>query len=465
MLHSDEAINPLRWLIYLLMGAPLLTWLFFTRQEGLRLLGLLAALIIIQDNFAGRRWVWAFSVAPSIILVYVALLSQVFQRRLPRLGVFAPLWIALLFFAAVGGISGSIGTGLLPNNIDRYQIVFVEGIFFFLFGLVAVRRDTDLLFFLRAQATWVGLAVALIHFFTIATGFRFRNALNDELGIYYGGALSNPNALAAYYVMLIPVALSMLVRQRLSPLTRFVTAASLIAMSGSLVLTGGRSGLLFTIIMCFIALVWSRMGFARGIAAVAAASLVAFLGFELMETLVPEIWQEIFGIAKEEGLQTSRFLLAQRYGLMMLEHPLGIGLSTPNFERLIVQYGIPRALNSHNIYIDMGLQAGIPGLITFLIMIGIVLWRIRRALTLAREPAQQEALLYLFLLLLGYLSNGYFQPIFSVYPKLNNLFWLLCGLSLAAADRVFAAQRAQIEDTGFGSRADPFPHPQHAQRV
>lgn len=465
MLHADEAINPIRWLMYLLLGAPLLTWLFFTRQEALRLLGLLLALIIVQDNLAGRRWVWAFSVAPSFILAYVALLSQIFQRRIPRLGVFGPLWIGLLFFAAIGGIAGSIGTGLLPNNIDRYQIVFLEGILFFLFGLVAVRKDTDLVFFLRTQATWVGLAVALIHFFTIATGFRFRNAISDEFGIYYGGVLGNPNALAAYYVMLIPVALSMLVRQRLSPFTRFVTAASLVAMFGSLVLTGGRSGLIFTILMCFVALVWSRMGLTRGILAVAAAGLFAFLGFELMESLVPDTWFEIFGIAKREGLETSRFMLAQRYGLMMLEHPFGIGLSTPNFERLLVHYGIEGVVNSHNIYLEMGLQAGILGLITFLAMIGIVMWRIRRALALAREPAQQEALLYLFLLLLGYLSNGYFQPIFSVYPKLNNLFWLLCGLGLAAADRVFAAQRAHFEAGELASPAVRFAQPQHAQRV
>lgn len=465
MLHADEAINPIRWLMYLLLGAPLLTWLFFTRQEALRLLGLLVALIIVQDNIAGRRWVWAFSVAPSFILAYVALLSQVFQRRMPRLGVFGPLWIALLFCAAIGGIAGSIGTGLLPNNIDRYQIVFLEGVLFFLFGLVAVRKDSDLVFFLRAQSTWVGLAVALIHFFTIATGFRFRNAISDELGIYYGGVLSNPNALAAYYVMVIPVALSMLVRQRLNPFTRFATSVSLVAMFGSLVLTGGRSGILFTIIMCFIALVWSRMGFLRGILAVAAAALFAFLGFELMESLVPDTWFEILGIARQEGLETSRFMLAQRYGLMMLEHPFGIGLSTPNFERLLVRYGIQGVVNSHNIYLEMGLQAGILGLLTFLVMIGIVMWRIRRALSLTRDPVQHEALLYLFLLLLGYLSNGYFQPIFSVYPKLNNLFWLLCGLSLAASDRVFAAQRAQVEDAGHASPAGAFAHPQHAQRV
>jgi integral membrane sensor domain MASE1 len=70
----------------------------------------------------------------------------------------------------------------------------------------------------------------------------------------------------------------------------------------------------------------------------------------------------------------------------------------------------------------MGLQTGILGLVTFLAMIWIVLTRNRRAFALTDDHDQREALLYLFLLLLGYLSNGYFQPIYSVYPKLNNLF-------------------------------------------
>lgn len=465
MLHVDTAIDPVRWLVYLLAGVPLLAWLFFTRQEALRLLALVVALIIVQDNIAGRRWVWAFSIAPSIILIYVALLSQVFQRRLPQLGVFIPLWISLLFFAAVGAISGSIGTGLLAANIDRYQIVFAEGILFFLFGLVAVRRDTDLLAFLRAQATWVGLAVALIHFFTIATGFRFRNALETEQSFYYGGVLGNPNALAAYYVMLIPVALSMLVRQRLSPWIRFVASLSLVAMIGSLVLTGGRSGLLFTVGMCFVALVQSRMGFARGILAIAAASVVAYLGFELMTSLVPDTWMQIFGIAKQEGLETDRFLLNKLYGQMMLEHPFGIGLSAPNFQRLMAKYEIVHAVNSHNLYLDMGLQTGILGLLTFLVMTGIVMARNRRAHALSGDPTQREALFYLFLMLLGYLSNGYFQPIFSVYPRLGNLFWLLCGLSLAASERVFAARRAGSEERHLALRPATFDGPPHAHHV
>lgn len=465
MLHADSAIDPLRWLVYLLAGVPLLTWLFLTKQESLRLLALLVALIIVQDNLAGRRWVWAFSIAPSIILVYVVLLSQIFQRRVPKVGIFGPLWIALLFFAAVGGIAGSVGTGLLANNIDRYQIVFAEGLLFFLFGLVAVHRDADLALFLRRQATWVGLAVALIHFFTIATGFRFRNAIEEELGFYYGGVLGNPNALAAYYVMLIPVALSMLVRERLAPLTRAVTAAALIAMFGSLVLTGGRSGLLFTIGMCLIALVWSRMGLGRGIAAVLIGGLFAYLGFELMETLAPAAWLEILGIAKQEGFESSRFLLAQRYGLMMLEHPLGIGLSTPNFERLMMEYNIPRAVSSHNLYIDMGLQTGLLGLATFGVMVWIVLARNQRAFNATQDHHQREALLYLFLLLVGYLSNGFFQPIFSIYPKLNNLFWLLCGLSLAASERVFAVQRAARLSREFENEHRSFDAPPHAQRA
>ncbi len=444
MPQSSDAIDPLRWLVYLLVGGPLLAWLFLTKQESLRLLAVLVTVIFVQDSLAGRRYVSAVSVAPSFVLVYVALFSQIIQRRVPRVGVFGPLWLGFLFLAAVGGVIGSLGTGLLLKNIDAYQVVYFEGFFFFLFGLVALRRDADLLLFLRQQAIFVGLAVALIHFATTATGFRFRNANPEAADVYYGGVFDNSNALAAYYVMLIPVALSMLVRGRLSSQWRFSTVVALIAMTGSLVLSGGRSGLIFTVGMCFIALTWSRIGLARGIAAVVAGGVLAFVGFEVMQAVVPDRWLEILGVAEEEGLQSNRFFLMQRYGLMMLQHPVGIGLSVPNFMTKIAEYDIPGVLSSHNIYIDMGLQTGILGLFAFVAMIGIVLVRNRRAVAVSDDPDRGEALLYLFLMLLGYLSNGIFQPIFAVYPKLNNIFWLLCGLSLAASDRAFAAHRATL---------------------
>ena len=444
MPQSSDAIDPLRWLVYLLVGGPLLAWLFVTRQESLRLLIVLITLIFVQDALAGRRYVSAFSVAPSFMLVYVALFSQIVQRRIPRVGIFGPLWLGFLFLAAVGAVVGSLGTGLMLKNIDAYQVVYFEGFFFFLFGLVAVRRDVDLVLFLRQQATFIGLAIALIHFATTATGFRFRNADVTSTDVYYGGVFDNSNALAAYYVMLIPVALSMLARERLSSLWRFFTVIALIAMTGSLVLTGGRSGLIFTVGMCFIALTWSRIGLARGIAVIAAAGVLAFVGFEVMQSVVPDRWLDILGVAEEEGLQSNRFFLIQRYGLMMLQHPVGIGLSVPNFMTKIAEYDIPGVLSSHDIYIDMGLQTGILGLVLFVAMIGIVLIRNRRAFALSADHDQREALLYLFLLLLGYLSNGIFQPIFAVYPKLNNILWLLCGLSLAASDRAFAAHRATL---------------------
>ncbi len=464
MPQSTDAIDPLRWLVYLLVGGPLLTWLFLTKQESVRLLAVLVTVIFVQDSLAGRRYVSAFSVAPSFILVYVALFSQIIQRRIPRLGVFGPLWLGFLFLAGVGGAVGSLGTGLLIRNIDAYQVVYFEGLFFFLFGMVALRRDADLLLFLRQQATFIGLAVALIHFVAMATGFRFRNASESRGELYYGGVFDDSNALAAYYVMLIPVALSMLVRGRLSSLWRFATVVALVAMIGSLVLTGGRSGLIFTVGMCFIALSWSRIGITRGLAAVAVTGVLAFIGFEVMQSVASDRWLEILGIAEEEGLQSNRFSLMQQYGLMMLQHPVGIGLSVPNFMLKIAEYDIPGVLSSHNIYIDMGLQTGILGLVVFVAMIGIVMIRNRRAFALSADPDQREALLYLFLLLLSYVSNGVFQPLFTVYPKLNNILWLLCGLSLAASDRAFAAHRGTLRGERNAEPASLIPSA-YAQRA
>jgi hypothetical protein len=72
------------------------------------------------------------------------------------------LWISPLFCAAIEGIAGSIGTGLLANNIDRYQIGSSKDPVLPV-RLVAVRKDSDRVLPSRAGDLG-GLAVALIHF-------------------------------------------------------------------------------------------------------------------------------------------------------------------------------------------------------------------------------------------------------------------------------------------------------------
>ncbi len=134
---------------------------------------------------------------------------------MPRLGSLAPLWAAFLFCAVIGVAVGSIGTDLSPTTCRSTSSNYFEGFFFFLYGMMALREDRDVLRFMPHLVV-VALGVAFMHFFCIATGFRFRSALVDELYVYYGGVLGNTNELGSIYVMVVPIALSLLIRERLA---------------------------------------------------------------------------------------------------------------------------------------------------------------------------------------------------------------------------------------------------------
>lgn len=459
-----DAINWVRWLVYLLGGVPLLAWLLFTRDRVLRLVAVVAFLLFMQDNIIGRRYViGGASLAPSTALAYVALLAEVMsQRRLPRMGAFLPLWLGFLFLAATNIVVGSVGTGLWGVNIKQFQIFYLEGVLIFAYGVIALRTDQDVLRYTRFLML-LGLGVAIVHMVTVATGFRFRNAIDQYAGVYYAGVLDNSNSLGSLYAMWVPVGLSLAVGPRQPALWRFATIASLVGMFGSLILSGSRGGILFTVLTSFLAFASSRAGVRRAFFATVLTAIGGAIGYAVLGFVAPDALREILGIANEEGASTDRFSLFARYFAMLLDHPFGVGLAVANFDAKVAEYGIPGVVSAHNIYLDIALQSGILGLGVFLAIAFAAIFSNRRAAALTADRGQREALVYLFLPIVGFLGVGFFEPIFTISNKLNTLFWISVGLSVGASQRIlaarreaaFAAQPANSQSYGTSAHARP----------
>ena len=130
MTGTQEEIVWSRWAIYLLAGPPILFWLFFVRDNVLRLAAVLFVLVFIQDSFVQRRFVWAISFGPSTIVVYVALLSLIVQRgRLPSFSRHtAARGSRLLFFSMRRARSRARSDGYPFENFFALQRFFIEAI-------------------------------------------------------------------------------------------------------------------------------------------------------------------------------------------------------------------------------------------------------------------------------------------------------------------------------------------------
>jgi O-antigen ligase len=213
--------------------------------------------------------------------------------------------------------------------------------------------------------------------------------------------------------------------------------------------------------MVFLAFSMSRIGVRRALMAMVAASVVAVVAYLVVTAVAPAAWREILGIAEQEGLENKRLFLFHRYLLMLLGHPFGIGLAPANYAQRIAEYGIPGVVSAHNIYIDIALQTGLPGLLCFVSIAAMTLLRNRRAAAVATDPIDKLALVYLFLPIVGFLTVGIVQPIYTISNKLNHLFWISCGVSLGVSQVILAAHRARQP----AAAPDTYESITHAQRV
>jgi hypothetical protein len=457
----DRSIDWLRWLIYLLAGVPLVVWLFFARDRVLKCVGILFVTLFIQDSFAGRRYFWAFSLAPSFVAVYVGLLAVVLERRrMPSVGIYGPLWAAFLFFAFLSVAQASFGTGLLEPNVKELQFSYLEGIVFFLYGIVALRTTQEL----RGFFNWmvlIGALLALQHFFVAATGYHFRGSADVVKGVYYGGVLDNGNTLGSYYPIGVPTTLALALSRDTSQRMRLACYASLVLMLGSLFLTGCRGGFLFTAVGCGLVMVVGGARVGRLMMAAMLGAAFAVIGYLGVTTFLQSSSQEIVAMMQEEGLKTNRWHTFTGYSLAVLKQPLGLGMAPENAWDKAYDYGI-RAVTAHNIYLDIAIQAGIGATLVFVAMAASFLSSNRRAARLVADVPTREVLTFLFLSLAGYLGVGFFEPIYTGSTKMNNLYWLLAGLNVGAVNRAFEALRAaRDEPVPAADPASLRPHATH----
>ena len=431
-----------RWVVYFVFGLPFLAWLFFTKSNVLRVISVLAVLIFIQNSISARRYLWAIGVGPSNIVAYVALISLFLQRkgRLSLQGIGIP-WAFYLFLAFAGLLIGATRPGELLWNVIAFQEYYVEGFFFFLIGVVAFTKDEELDQFFT-YFVMIGIGVAVIHLFCLATGFHFvdwAQAGEVDSALPYGGVFNNPNTMGSFYCMVLPTALLMAANGRNPVAQRTIASAGLVLMLGSLLISTHRGGILVCGFLFVMMLLLNSANPARGLVAIVFGAVALAVGILVLRELIPDLVDEAVGMQEYEGLSTSRLWIWTSYLTIIAQHPFGVGVTTKAVLDTAAKYNIPFA--PHNVYLGIAMQIGILGLIMFLIMAGVSLARGFRAWRITREPRRRLVLTYVFIAQIGWLLAGISETLFENGYKMNQLYWFFLGLSLATSGRVLAEAR------------------------
>jgi O-antigen ligase len=338
-------------------------------------------------------------------------------------------------------------------------VVFIVEGFGLYFLLLNVIRTPALL----RQVTWVLIVVGMLisipsihqdltsNFDNLYLGFAqpadaaFRTGETTIIGDVVQRRLTGPigetNRFAQILLMLVPLGIFRFIDER-SALLRAVAAIATTLITVGVVLTFSR-GAAVGLVALILAVAALRLVRARHLVGIVLALVVVFAAFPQYTVRLATLG-EIGALAGDNvnrgtvgGAVLSRVTETLAAGLVIVDHPL-IGVGPDMFNIYYEEYAEDVGLlvrndafrEAHNLYLGIGAELGIPGLVVFMIVLLItmrMLLQARRA-SIDRRPDLERLATPFLLSLMTYAVTGLF-----LHLSFARFFWLMLAVATAAA--------------------------------
>jgi O-antigen ligase len=386
------------------------------------------------------------------LLLVVPLARDLVVRRLPVIAPPAMGWMVVLLGIYLVSALFSVDT---KRSWDAVVVFISEGIVLY-FLLINVIRTPEML----RQVTWVllasGAVVASLSVHQVLTGnydsnyFGFAQAdaairtgvttlTGDVLQPRMAGSIGETNRFAQTMLMLVPLGIFRVFAER-SLTLRLIAGVMTLALTLGVVLSFSRGGAVGLLVLV-IALLVLRLIKLRHVLLLVVV-LVAIL------SVFPQYANRITSLAAVSGLDTggatvvdnsllSRATETLAAALVIVDHPVvGVGPSMfsfyyehyANVVGILVRNDVER--EAHNLYLGIGAELGIPGLIAFL-MVALLTVRMllsaRRA-SLVRRPDLERLTTPFLLALMTYYVTGMF-----LHLSFGRFYWVMLAVAGAAA--------------------------------
>lgn len=411
------------------------------------------------------------------LLLVVPLARDLIVRRLPIVAPPMLGWmVVLLLIYLVSALFSSDTT----VSWDAVVIFLVEG-FGLYFLLINVIRTPEML----RLTTWVLLAsgalVSLPAIHQVLTDnydFLYFGFAQADSAIRTGvttltgevvqprmaGPIGETNRFAQVMLMLVPLGLFRVIGET-SLALRVLAGLMTVAVTLGVVLSFSRGGAV-GLVALVAALVVLRMVRLRYV-------LVVLLALALIVVSFPQYFDRVTSIVAASGFagetptsEVDNSLLSRATetlaaALVMVDHPVvgvGPGMFPAYYEEYAQVVGLlirnDAERQAHNLYLGLGAEVGIPGLIVFLI-IGFVTMRMllrARRVSLVRRPDLERLTTPFLLALLTYYVTGLF-----LHLSFGRFYWLMLAVAGAAAiitlREVAADAERRPEDQGAASQS------------
>jgi putative inorganic carbon (HCO3(-)) transporter len=423
---SAGIIVSMRWTVYLLIVPFAFALLFMIRSPALQVAALLVPLLVLENSLISFRRIGPFVVGLSLPILLVLYLSWKRQgRRLPPLGGFMGLWVAFLTITLLASLANLKD---FSREFFHFQTLYLEGFLYFMLPLFAFRKLDDF-----RQIAWIllGTAILFAAFQTLflQTGIPILQPAMEgglEQEWRYGGPLGNPNSLANFYAMLIPVLLVLLALER-SLVRRIALLTIGAALVGAIILTGSRGGMLASLAGALLTVLFLRAQGKRRLFAIPIIVLIGVGGYLLAESIFGE-YLLLTVERMDRAMEDVRFEIWSVTLDIIADQPFGIGLSP---EHYIEEVSRSRPgfffASPHNLYLGLAANIGIPGFLAFIALVFTAIGRGLMALNHCTSTRDFQLLLLPMGMVLVFLVGAFTEPIYSNGHKLNHLFWFAVG--------------------------------------
>ena len=338
---------------------------------------------------------------------------------------------------AVSALSAIQAANPLLSLFDIWQMIKVYFLFFYLANNVRDKRDITFVLSMLAVGVALQALIVLLQFTTGTTlgilGQQTSSELfRPQMDISYvrrpGGTVGHANTLGRYFVLLLPVGISMFLFGKKKLLFGITTAVGLLGM----IFTLSRSawiGLIFA--MCIILVLFWRKQLHRiftprnVLLGVLALCVVAV-------TMGPMIYERF--VSPDFGATMSRLTTSKVALRVIRDNPiLGVGIN--NYIEILDSYYDPqdpftRVAPVHNLYLLFASEIGLIGLTAFLWLMYIVFRELRRAVS-RRDAFLSSVGIGLYAGFLALLLMAFSDYVYKHSPPLMTTLWVMAAVAFA----------------------------------
>ncbi len=402
--------------ILLLLGLQLI---FLSPEIGLLLIAFLTPLLTLIE---GAR--------PTLVLLWlvgITFVSFLFKliggKRIFRAELLdgSVLLLSLLYLA--GGLVTRGGQASL-----RAALVYVAFLLCYFLSTSLLRTQAWIYRIVGAMSVSCVIVACLgiAQYFFADLGARYLDlSLFSDIGGRVYATMENPNMLAEYLVLLIPVLLALLLRQRRA-LRGFGMLLALGAAVGCLILTWSRGAWLSALLcaLLFMLLLGHRALSYLLLGALPVAATLHYLPEQITRRFLS------VGSLTDTSIRY-RIYLWEGVGRMLRDYwGCGVGVGEAAFCEVYSRYalsGITSAMHSHSVYLQLLCELGVVGLVAFALTVFLFICYVLPYMTGRGERDGRLLVLGGFCGILSLLLMGVTDHVFYNY-RIFLTFWLLMGV-------------------------------------